>query len=257
MAIICTSLLHHILIFTAICIPVQVIIIPLDCNRNIPNINFRSHITLAVNWWLLIHFLYLSISYSYYNVIALFYRLCCTAWMAVYCHPNETHNIYHWFKRQLPDWTRPFLRKIRDKLIFKVWRNFRAIIERRRRKETMVDNASSLWTALHNKPKVLWLSLYVISCISFSCLLKYYTGWDLTMIIPILLLYLLLRYDFYEEFEDIVSQLRSLGPNTFISYSKWALGYSDSRSSYGRKEMFVIEPPIQCTEFEFSSELEN
>ena len=77
------------------------------------------------------------------------------------------------------------------------------------------------------------------------------------MIIPILLLYLLLRYNFYEEFEDIVGQLQLIRPNTFISYSKWALGYSDNRSSYERKEMFVMELPIQCTEFEFSSELEN
>ena len=200
-----------------ICIPVQVIIIPLECNRNIPNVNFRSHITLAVNLWLLVHFLYLNMNYSHYNAIALFYRLCCAMWMFVYCYPNLIRSIYHWIKQRLPDCTRPFLRMIRDRLLSKVWRNFRAIIERRSRQETTVDNTSSLWTvvwvALHSKPKILWLSLHVITCISFSCLLKHYTGWDLTVIIPTLLLYLILRCNFYEEFSDIVSHLQSTAPN--------------------------------------------
>ena len=197
-----------------ICIPVQVIIIPLDCNRNIPNINFRSRITLAVNLWLLIHFLYLNINYSHYNAIALCYRFCCTMWMIVYCYPDRIHSIYHRYKQKLPE---SFLHIIRDKLIPKVWRNFRTIIERRRREETTIDNVSSQWTvlwmALRNKPNVLLLSLHVIICTSLSCLLKYYTGWDLTVTIPTLLLYLILRYNFCEEFEDIISQLQSTTPN--------------------------------------------
>ena len=119
----------------------------------------------------------------------------------------------------------------------------------------MVDRMSSpwtaLWMALRNKPKVLLLSLHVINCISLSCLLKYYTGWDLTMMIPTLLLFLILRHNFYEEFEDIVSQLWSVALEAFISCSD-----KNSNSFYGRMEEFVMELPIQCTEREFSSELD-
>ena len=240
----------------AICIPFQVIIVPLECNKNIPNINFRSHVTLVVNLWLLVHFLYLCISYSYYNVIALCYRLCCTVWMFLYCYPDRTYNTYHWFKQRLPDCTRPFLRIIRDKLIPKIWRNFRTIIKRRRRKETTVDNTSSQWTvlwmSLRNKPKVVLLSLYVINCISLSCLLKYYTGWDLTVMTPTLLLYLILRCNFCEEFEDIISQLQSMVPD----YSSTFISRSDGNRLYDGMEIFMMELPIQCTEFEFSSELD-
>ena len=247
--------LSHVLSFTvtAICVPVQVIVVPLECNRNIPNINFRSHVTLVVNLWLLVHFLYLCISYSYYNAIALCYRLCCAGWMVVYCYPDQTHNTYHWFKRRLPNWIRPFLRVIRDKLIPKVWRNLRTIIKRRRRRETMVDSTRSLlWTALRNKPNFLLLSLHVINCITFSCLLKYYTGWDLTVMIPILLLYLILRWNFCEEFEAIISQLQSI----VSDYSSTFISCSDSNRFYDGMELFIMEPPIQCTEFEFSNELD-
>ena len=177
-------------IFTAIYIPIQVIIIPLQCNRNIPNINFRSHVTLVVNWWLMVHFLHLSIYYSYYSVIALFYRLCCTAWMFVYCYPNQTyhwfkwqspvwmflycypdqtHNSYHYLKRQLPEWIKLCLRPVRDKLTSKVWQSLRAMINCRRRKGIMVKNLTNLlnvisvlWNVLH----YLWVILYteVKSC---------------------------------------------------------------------------------------------
>ena len=184
------SLLNGLLYITVICIPVQVIIIPLDCNRNIPNINFRSRITLAVNLWLLVHFLYLNINYSHYNAIALCYRLCCTMWMIVYCYPKQIHSIYHQYKRKLPDWIRPFLRIIRDNFIPKVWRNFRTIIERRRREETTIDSTSS--------------------------------------------------------------QLQSMVPD----YSSTFISRSDGNRLYGGMEIFMMEQPIQCTEFEFSSELD-
>ena len=123
---------------TAISVPVQVIIIPLECNRNIPNINFKNrNITLAVNFWLFVHFVYLSINYSYYNNIALFYRLFCTVWMFLYCYPKWTQTTYHRFKQQLPNWIRPFLRSLRDnKFVIKVWRNLRAMIAQRRRNLT-------------------------------------------------------------------------------------------------------------------------
>ena len=99
---------------TAICIPVQAIIIPLlECNRNIHNINLRSHITLTINLWLLVHFVYLCINYSYYNAYALCYRFFCTGWMVVYCYPDQTYNTYNWFKRWLSDWIRPFCDWIR------------------------------------------------------------------------------------------------------------------------------------------------
>ena len=107
---------------------------------------------------------------------------------------------------------------IRDNFISKVWRNFRTIIERRRREETTVDSTRSLWTvlwmALHNKPKFMLLSLHVINCITFSCLLKYYTGWDLTVMIPTLLLYLILQWNFYKEFKGI-SKLQPTAPPNF------------------------------------------
>ena len=73
------------------------------------------------------------------------------------------------------------------------------------REETTVDSTRSmwavLWMALCNKPIVMLLSLHVINCISV-CLLKYYTGWDLTVMIPTFLLYLILRCNFCEEFGD-------------------------------------------------------
>ena len=203
MVIICTSLLHHILVFTAICIPVQVIIIPLDCNRNTPNINFRSHITLAVNLWLLVHFLYVSIYYSYYNVIALFYRICCTMWMSLYCHSDQIHNSYHHLKRQLSKF--PCLHPLRDKHISKVRQYLRPMFNLRRKEGITINNQTNLLNAI----SILWNIIYylcmilvhtrdgllilyaevkfwlpsTVSCMLGTCLLKCYTGWELTSVL--------------------------------------------------------------------------
>ena len=187
---------------TAICIPVQVIIIPLKCNRNIPNINFNSrNVTLAVNWWLFVHFIYLSINYFYYSYIALLYRLFCTIWMFLYCYPVETWSTYHWFKRWLPSWIRPILRPVRDNmLVIKVWRNLRAVIEQRRREGNMVDiqtnlsntlrslrnvisdNVNSLWGVLCRNTKF-WL-WYLINCVLVGCLLIH-IGCEALVALPI------------------------------------------------------------------------
>ena len=91
------------------CISAQAIFVPLVCQRNIHNINLRSRISLTVNLWLLVHFVYLCINYSYYNACALCYRLCCIVWMIVDCYPDQTYSTYQWFEQQLPDWIRPFL----------------------------------------------------------------------------------------------------------------------------------------------------
>ena len=92
---------HNYSYITAICFPVQMIIIPLECNSSI---KLRRDITLPVNLWLLIHFQYLNIKYSHCNTVALCYRLCCTVWMIVYCYPDQTYNTYHWFKQWRPNW---------------------------------------------------------------------------------------------------------------------------------------------------------
>ena len=174
---------------TAICVPCQVVIIPLEANRNIPNINFRSHVTLAVNFWLFVHFVYLSVkySYSYYDAITLFYRLCCTLWMVLYCYPDGTYKIYRCFKQRLPKWVRAFLRPIR---MTRVWTNVRSVIERRRREGITIDvhtNLSNILRSLWNIINCLLVKLYtnigiwlpcVMSCILVACLLKHYTGWE-------------------------------------------------------------------------------
>ena len=189
------------------------IIIPLECNRNIPNINFKSrNITLAVNLWLFVHFIYLSINYFYYSYIALLYRLFCTVWMFLYCYPAKTQNTYHRFKRRLPNWIRPLLRSIRDnKLVIKVWRNLRAVIEQRRREGKMVDNQTnllnilkSLRNAISDNVDSLWTLLCrnvlpcLISCISVSCLLIH-IGCEFTLPIHhmmIMFTYLMLHHYF-------------------------------------------------------------
>ena len=186
----------------AICVPIQVIIIPLECNRNIPNINFNSrNVTLAVNLWLFVHFIYLSINYFYYSYIALLYRLFCTVWTFLYCYPGKTQSIYHWFKRRLPSWIRPILRAVRDNtLVIKVWRNLRAVIEQRRREGNMVDiqinlsntlrslrnvisdNVTSLWGVLCRNTKF-WL-WYLINCVLVGCLLIH-IGCEALVALPI------------------------------------------------------------------------
>lgn len=253
---------------TAICVPVQVIIIPLECNRNIPNVNFRSRsVTLVVNLWLFVHFMCLSISYSHYNAIALCYRLCCTLWMILYCYPVQTHNIYHWFKQQLPSCTRPFLRSVRDKLVPKVWRNLRIVIERRRRRGSMVDNQTNLLNMLKrpwNTLNSLWMILYrntsfccflATSCILTGCVLKYFISWDLSLVIPILLaisiyfmliLRLIIRR-YFQTFADHVNQLMAPFNNNspcFISTSG-----TNSFCEAVEEEFEIFEyNPITCTD---------
>lgn len=243
---------------TAICVPVQVIIIPLECNKNAPNINFRSrNITLSVNVWLFVHFICLSISYSYYDAVALFYRFCCTVWMFLYCYPGQTYDTYHWFKRQLPNWTRPFLRVVRDRLVPKVWRNLRTVIERRRRREQNIDDERSQWNIINNFN--LWMMLYgkatlllsyVIVCVSVSCLLKYYTGWDLALLVPTVIMVLAstcasyldqtLHY-FYQELVDNINE--PVKSSCFISSS-------DSSSTHGAVEKYKTDYSISCTELD-------
>ena len=126
------------------------IVIPLECNRNIPYINFKSNlnVTMVVNAWLFIHFVYLNINYCHYKSITVFYRLFCNVWMLLYCYPVQTHRHYHWFKQRLPNWIRPFLRFVRDnKLVIKVWRNFRAVIERRTREENVTNDNRSCFNS--------------------------------------------------------------------------------------------------------------
>ena len=128
------------------------VIIPLECNKNIPNINFRSHVTLAVNSWLFVHFGYLFIKYSYcshYDAITLFYRLCCTLWMVLYCYPDGTYSVYCCFKQWLPKWVRSFLRPIR---MTRVWTNVKIVMERRRRDGITID----VHTNLLNILRTLW-----------------------------------------------------------------------------------------------------
>lgn len=175
----------------------QVAIIPLECNKNIPNINFTNtnHVTLVVNLWLFIHFVYLTINYSHYNAVALFYRLCSKVWMILYCYPDQTHNSYHYLKRRLPEWIKLCLRPVRDKLISKVWRNLRAMINWRRREGTMVDNQTNLLSAisiLWNVLYYLWVILYTkvkfslptaVSYMLAICVLKFCTGWELTSVL--------------------------------------------------------------------------
>ena len=207
------------------------IIVPLECNRNIPNINFRSrNITLAVNLWLFVHFVYLSINYSYYNTVSLLYRLFCTVWMFLYCHPQWIQTTYHWFKQQLPDQIRPFLRSVRDnQLVIKVWRNLRAVIEQRRREGNMVDdytsflnrlrslwnvisdmlitllNMNSLWRVLYRNTKF-WLP-YVIICVLVSCLRKY-IGCEFTLVLltaMVLPIHMLISYLYQYNHETTIA----------------------------------------------------
>ena len=218
-------------------------IIPLKCNKDVPNINFKSrHITLTVNCSLFVHFVYLCINYSYYNVVALFYRFCCAIWMFLYCHPEQTYNTYHFFKQLLPKCIRSFLRFVRDsELISRVWRNLRVILARRRREEYIVDYERSqilinyLWTKLYEKRK--FLLLYVISSVSVGSLLMYYTGWDSTVVLPsvmlvlannALILYLILRHYYPDPTDNIT--------HTF------------NNSHYGMEEKFIINPPTCCSD---------
>ena len=228
--------------------PVQVILIPLECNRDIPNINFKSrNIMWAVNLWLFVHFLYLCINYCYYNSIALLYRLFCTAWMLLYCYPDWTQHTYHQFKQCLPNWIRPILRFVRDRLVSKVWRNLRTVIKRRIREEDTVDNGrdlgSVLWTALCSKGKLLLLMSYVLTCTSVSCLLKYYTGWDLTLVVSTLLLCLVL---YYKDFADVINELLPIVPNDHSYF----ISCSDSNSFPGTEEKLKFKFPVQCSELE-------
>lgn len=50
------------------------------------NIPDKSHITLAVNFWLFVHFVHLDAKYSQCNIIALFYRLLCAIWFCCKYH---------------------------------------------------------------------------------------------------------------------------------------------------------------------------
>ena len=212
----CMSSLHHVPPL-ALCIPVQVIIMPLECNRNIPNIKFTSHATLVVNLWLFIHFMYLTISYSHYSAVALFYRLCCTMWMIAYCYPEQTQDIYHILKSQLPEWIKKCLRQIRDKYISKVWRNLRAMIKLRRREEAIVDNQMNLMNPISILRKIikhLWVMLVkfwlpCISCMLATCLLKYYTGWDLASVLIISFHCVLISYFFHKMVHHVI-QLKEI-----------------------------------------------
>ena len=240
----------------------QVIIVPLECNKNIPNINFKSHVTLAVNLWLFLHFVYLNISYSHYSAIALFYRLCCTIWMFLYCYPGQTQSIYHWFKRQLPNWIRSILRPVRDRLVIKAWRNLRVVIKWRRSEGNMVDNQTSLLNMLNTLWCIitsLWTMLcrnasfwipYVTSCILVSCLLKCYTGWEeftsmllIVIIVSIhftVILYLTFYYCFFQALADHITQLMAPINNApcFISIN----------SSHGAVEEILEMSPTSCTD---------
>ena len=209
---------------------------PLECNRNIPNNNFRSHVTLAVILRLFVHFVYCNMNYSHYKGVALFYDLWCAVWMILYCYPVQTHNKYHWFKQQLPNWTRPSLRLIRDRFVFKVWRNLRVVIERRRRDEIWPTTGKNLWMSLSNRAKLLLLLVHVISCFLVCCLLiRYYcAGWE----IPTIFLYLMVYHKCY--------RYPKLPGN--ISVSSCFVSSRDTFSLDGAMEKFEIQPPIKCTE---------
>ena len=257
----CTLL--HVCSFSvsAICIPCQVIIIPLECNRNIPNINFKSPVTLAVNSWLFVHFGYLFIKYSYcsYDAITLFYRLCCTLWMVLYCYPDGTYTVYLCFKQWLPKWVRSFLRPIR---MTRVWTNVRIVMERRRRDGITIDVHTNLlnilrtlWNVInHLLTKLyanitLWLP-FVISCISVACLLKYFTGWEFTSLLLmvtlisshfVFILYLMFFHCFRQPLAKHVCQLMTPVNNSCC------LVNSSHKAVEETFQMRTLEP-IECTD---------
>lgn len=235
-----TNCNHSFYFNTAICIPVQVIVIPLECNRNIPNINFRSHVALAVILGLFVQFVHCNVNYSHYKGITLFYNLWCAVWMILYCYPAQIRSQYHLFKQQLPNWTRPLLRLIRDRLVFKVWRNLRVVIKRRRRDENIANKRKNLWTSLCNQAKVLLLLVHVISCILVCCLfIRYhYAGWE----IPSIFLYLMVCQNCYPKLARNVR-------NKSVSVSSCFASGRDTFSIHGAVEKFEMQPPIKCTEY--------
>ena len=190
---------------------------------------------MAVNLDLFFLFVHCNISYSHYKGIALFYNLWCTVWLVLYCYPIQTWNIYHQFKQQLPNWTRPLLRSVRDRFVFKVWRNLRVVIERRRRDENTADNRKNLWMSLCTETKVLLLSVHVISCILVCCLLirYYYAGWET----PTFFLYLILCHSCYPKLA-----------RKNVSVSSCFTSGKDTISFSGAVERFEMQPPIECTE---------
>ena len=123
------------------------------------------------------------------------------------------------------------------------------MIKRRTREEDKIDNGrnfgSVLWTALCNKGKLLLLLSYVLICVSVSCLLKYYSGWDLTLVVLTFLLYLILYHDFYEDFADIFNQLLPLESDNNSCF----ISCSDSNSSPGT-EKFEVQFPVQSSELD-------
>ena len=206
---------------TAICVPIQVVIIPLECNRDIPNINFKSRkIMFAVNLWLFVHFLYLSINYFHYNIIASIYRLFCTAWLTLYCYPRWTRDTYHRFKECLPNCIRPLLRVLRDRFAIKIWRNLRTTIEQRRREGNMVDDEIKLNMMIsllklsvdilqRFQHFIYLLFVHVISCISLSCILRY-IGYDFTTILVTLIIHNMVNfYLMFHQYFDSVGHLRA------------------------------------------------
>ncbi|XP_065910724.1 uncharacterized protein [Dysidea avara] len=132
-----SAMMHSIVL--GLCVPVQAIVVSMECNKEIPNVSFKQRgvTLLTAHIWLFIHFIYLCVYYSSYHsllhVLAILYRFCCTAWMIIYCYPDLTRSCYYWLKTQLPDSFRPVLRVIvRDNyLSIKVWRNVRRVISLR------------------------------------------------------------------------------------------------------------------------------
>ena len=228
----------------------------MECNKNVPNINLRSrNITFALNLWLFLHFVCLSINYSYYDAVALFYRFWCTIWMFLYCYPFLTYNTYHWFKQQLPNRTRPFLRVIRDRLVPKIWRNLRTVIERRRREEeVIIDDERSHWNISNNLQMIpyerkTFLLFYVIVCVPVSCLLTYYTGWDLALLVPTMIL-ILTHSICVSHIGIMLCHYLYPEPVDNIDKSSCFISISDSSSTHGAVEKFELNHPIRCTELD-------